>query len=103
MGNAGKAAETLKGLLDRIPSLRTKTVEDGDFVRWRKDATLAVKEHFPGDDWRLFNDIPYYSYVKTAGFFSKKYDRPSYIKGLAKAKLFLEKKAAELEQARAGR
>ena len=89
--------EIIEAHIARIEGLKALSPNHQEFVRWRHEAVVAVKELFPGDSWMVFKDIPFYDYKKIMGFYAKSFSPQAYANGLARSRDFLEKKLAELK------
>lgn len=89
--------EAIEALLARIDGLKALSPNHQEFVRWRHEAVLAVKELLPDNAWMVFKDIPFYDYKKIMGFYAKSFSPEAYANGLARSREFLEKKMAELK------
>ncbi len=81
----------------RMKDLDALSPNHQEFLRWRHEAVVAVKKHFPDEAWMVFKDIPFYDYKKIMGFYAKSFSPEAYANGLARSRAFLEKKLAELK------
>ncbi len=87
--------EVIGALLARIEGLTALSPNHPEFVRWHREAVLAVKDLFSDDTWKVFKDIPFWGFKKVLGFYARSYSPEAYQHGLTRCREFLEKKLAD--------